>query len=380
MKQLENIRVIDVSRLLPGAYCSLILKDFGAEVIKVEEPHHGDYMRLMPPFLKGGVSANFAMVNRGKKSVVLDLKSKAGKDSFLKLLKTADVFIEGFRPGTMKRLGFGYDKVKKINSKLIYCSLSGYGQTGPYKDLASHDLNYLCLSGILHPPHGVKERPFIPPTQFADICGGSLMAAISILAALLERNKTKKGKHIDISLLDGTIALMILSYAQLQAANDEYHKWDSGLRGFFPNYALYKTKDGRFIGFCPVERKFWGAFCDTIERKDLKNKLPHYIGAHDAIPQNEVEKLAQELDTIFVSKTFSEWDEFFKRTDVCLTPLRTKEEMLKSSYVKDRKLFISSPVKGFSYLRTPFTPLSLKGDDLRVPKLGEHTKIYMQQK
>ena len=375
MKQLENIRVIDVSRLLPGAYCSLILKDFGAEVIKVEDPQTGDYMRLMPPFLKGGVSANFAMVNRGKKSVVLDLKSAAGKKSFLKLLKTADIVIEGFRPGTMKRLGFGYEQVKKINSKLIYCSLSGYGATGPYKDLASHDLNYLCLSGILHPPKKSKEPPFIPPTQFADICGGSLMAAISILAALLERNKTKKGKYIHISLLDGTMALMILSYAQLQVPGDEYHKWDMGLRGFFPNYALYKTKDGRFIGFCPVERKFWDAFCDKIKRKDLKDKLPSYMGLRH-IPQNVVKGLFKELGKVFLSKTFHEWEKFFKKTDVCLTPLWNKEEMMKSSYVRERKLFVRSPFKGFTYLRTPFTLPQLSREDLKVPQLGEDTKRY----
>ncbi len=376
MKQLENIRVIDVSRLLPGAYCSLILKDFGALVIKVEDQEQGDYMRLMPPFLSNGVSANFAMVNRGKKSVVLDLKSKVGKTGFLKLLRTADVLIEGFRPGTMKRLGFGYEKVKKINPKLIYCSISGYGQTGPYKDLASHDLNYLCLSGILHPAGSSQELPTIPPTQFADICGGSLMAAISILAALLERNKTKKGKHIDISLLDGTIALMILSYSQLQATQDKYHKWDLGLRGLFPNYALYKTKDGRFIGFCPVERKFWDAFCNKINRSDLKNALPLYLGAH-TISQSEIKKIGDVLKQIFLCKTFSEWEGFFKKTDVCLTPLWNKEEMMKSVYAQERKLFMSSEVKGFHYLRTPFTPVSLNKADLHVPQLGEHTRKYI---
>lgn len=198
------------------------------------------------------------------------------------------------------------------------------------------------------------------------------MAALSLLAALIQRNQSGEGCYIDASILDGTLALMILPFAQLQGSKEPFLEWDAGLRGSYPNYAIYETKDGRYVGFAAVEKKFWSEFCRKVKREELIEKLPEYMNLRD-VPYGDLKLIKKELEKIFKSKTFDEWNEFFKNSDVCLTPLQNKKETFESSYVKERRLFVESEEE-FSYLRTPFTPFSLNKEDLKIPALGEHTK------
>ncbi|MBI2027530.1 MAG: CoA transferase, partial [Deltaproteobacteria bacterium] len=212
MQPLKNIRILDFTRLLPGAYCTLVLSDLGAEVIKIESSEKGDYMRFIPPFLKDGTSAAFAMVNRSKKSVSLDFRNPKDIEKIKKLVSQSDVIVEGFRPGVMKAMGLHYHSLRKIKKNLIYCSLSGYGQEGKLSHLAAHDLNFLCLAGVFTPlslslraerSEAWQSIPQLLPTQLADLCGGSLQAALASVGAIFARSATGKGKYLDISILEG---------------------------------------------------------------------------------------------------------------------------------------------------------------------------------
>ena len=208
---LNGIRVLDLSRLLPGAYASQMLADYGADVIKVEEPGTGDYGRFMPPQLAGGMSLYFVAINRNKRSMTLNLKSQAGHDIFLRLVRQADVVLESFRPGVMDRLGLGYEQLKEINPGLVYCAISGYGQDGPYRLRAGHDLNYAGYAGLLDYNRGPRGEPAMPPTQLGDLAGGSFMAVIGIMTALYGRTQTGEGRMIDVSMTEGVMSLLPLT-------------------------------------------------------------------------------------------------------------------------------------------------------------------------
>ncbi|MBI2608160.1 MAG: CoA transferase [Deltaproteobacteria bacterium] len=371
MKTLENIRVLDTSRLLPGAYCSLLLKDLGAEIIKIEDPVRGDYMRNMPPFLESGVSAPFAMVNRGKKSVTLNIKNEIERKKLLKLIEISDVFIESFRPGVLKKYGLDYESLKKIKKDLIYCSLSGYGQKSQNKNLASHDLNYLCLSGFIHPVEDAV--PQIPLVQLGDICGGSLMAALSILSALLKKNQSGEGSFLDISIFHGALSLMMLPFANLQASQTSFLKEDQNVRGGVPNYKIYQTKDGRFIGFCPVEKKFMNHFLEEVGLSQLKDSFPEYLGLDHTL-QEDWEKYEKILSTLFKERTWEEWESYFKKSDVCLTPIYHKGEAFKNYQTE---AFIYDKKAKFYYLKTVFSH-HLSENAFDVPGLGEHTEEVLE--
>jgi alpha-methylacyl-CoA racemase len=314
---LSGIRVLDLTRLLPGPYCSRILVDFGAQVIRVEPPEGGDWLRDAIG-VDPGMQRLFENLNRGKKSMVINLRMSAGREVFLRLVRTADVLLEGFRPGVMGRLGLGYEVLHQANPRLIYASLTGYGQDGPYRDRVGHDLNYIGLTGLLHLTGEREGPPVIPATQVADIMG-ALWMAIGILIALQGRERTGEGCRVDGSLLGAALASLPLALASHQA--DQPTERGSGiLHGGLVCYNIYETKDGRYMTLAALEPKFWRDFCEAAGREDL-------VGEQfaPAIPGNSA---YEELRALFRSKTHLEWEDLLVGREVCCEPLFSLEEGL----------------------------------------------------
>lgn len=357
---LHGIKILDLTRLLPGPVCTMHLADMGAEVIKIEEPGLGDYARSIPPIQKVN-SSFFLAVNRNKSSVTLDLKEEKDKKIFLKLSETADVIVESFRPGVVSKLGIDYNTIQKINPKIVYCSITGYGQTGPYSNKAGHDINYCSYTGIIN-QNKKGERPLIPNFQIADIVGGALNAAMGILAALVYQKTTGEGQYIDISIMDGTLAHCNTALAHLNIS-------DPGLlTGALPCYNIYETADSRYIALGALEFKFWKLFCESINRKDL-------ISFHMCFG-TEAEKIYTEVASIFKANTFSYWTAYFKNIDCCVSPVLSMNESIKNEQVIARNMVInhehptegnvvqfSLPVKFSKSTFTVRKPAPLLGED-----------------
>src|SRR5439155_603228 len=269
---LTGIRVLDLTRLLPGAYCTLLLADMGADVIKIEEPGGGDYMRWTPP-LVDGQSALFNAINRNKRSVTLDLKSEAGRDLLLQLVDGADVLVEGNRPGVMGRLGLGWDVLHSRNARLIMCSITGYGQDGPFASRAGHDLNYMATAGALG-LNGDREGPPVPlSVQVADIGGGGLQPAVAILGALVGVQRGGEARWIDASMTDGAVSWLAMAFAT-HAGGEEVARGEQRLSGRFACYRVYACKDGGYFSVAALEPKFWSALCAALERPKLLHLRP----------------------------------------------------------------------------------------------------------
>ncbi|TXT64103.1 MAG: E-cinnamoyl-CoA:R-phenyllactate CoA transferase [Promethearchaeota archaeon] len=383
---LENVRVIDLSRMLPGPYCSMILADLGAEIIRVENPKF-PYANPPPFYQKGRhrVSAFNAIIMRNKKSITLNLKKKKAKEIFYQLVKETDVVLETFRPKVTKKLGIDYETLSEVNKGIIYCSLSGYGQTGPYEQRAGHDMNYVGLCGILnlnrerkkYGKENQERKPVVPGLQAADI-GGGLMATIGILGALIERenNPTKEGQYIDIGMLDTVFSFMPMA-AAYHFSKDKSSSIvpENPLHGSAPYYQIYKTKDGRYVTVGAIEMKFWHTLCETLGRKDLKLKQ----GASG----QEREKVFDELQKEFLKKTQEQWMEIFKDKDACVAPIKdfreacedpqliARDMVVKQEHPKIGEILnVNSPIK---YSRTPLTIKEL------APKVGQHTKEVLKQ-
>jgi crotonobetainyl-CoA:carnitine CoA-transferase CaiB-like acyl-CoA transferase len=306
-----------------------MLADFGAEVIKIEEPTKGDYIRWFPPSIRG-ISARHLLVNRNKKSMILNLKTEQGREVLSRLLETADVLVEGFRPGVMARLGFGYERVSEINPRVIYCSITGYGQDGPYMNLVGHDINYLGYSGILDITGQGDGPPVVPGVQISDIGSGGMMAVIAILIALIARNKTGKGQYVDVSMLDGNIAQLYATAGDYFATGVPPKRGEireSRVLGGYACYSIYKTKDNKYITVAPLEEKFWAILCAKLGRSDL-------VGLQFT-PEKQVE-IKGSLQEIFMKKTRDDWIEEFAGLDVCVGPVNTLEEALKDPQIVSR--------------------------------------------
>jgi crotonobetainyl-CoA:carnitine CoA-transferase CaiB-like acyl-CoA transferase len=365
---LKGLKMLDLSRLLPGPYCSLLLADLGMEVLKIEDPEQGDYMRMMGPSRKKE-SAYFHALNRNKKSMLVNLKSKEGKEIFYKLIDTYDILLEGFRPGVMDRLGIGYQELKSRNPRIIFCSLSGYGQDGPYKERSGHDINYIGLGGILELTGARDGDPIIPGTQIADIGGGGMMAAIAILAAIVHREKTGDGQYLDVAMHDGVISWLSIHAGRYFVDQELPKRGEMHLSGRYACYQVYPTKDGRHISLGALEPKFWKNFCETIGRKDLIPK--QFIEGEERV------HIIEEIRGLIKAKTQKEWIEFFKNTDACFEPILTLEEVFQHPHVLHRKMVmeyehpvegrtrqVGNPIKSSQYpfeIRTP------------SPAWGEHT-------
>ena len=326
-KPLEGVRILDLSRLLPGPYCTLLLGDLGAEVIKVEDLEGGDYLRAWPP-LVDGQSSYFLALNPGKKSVALNLKAPAGRELFLKLAATAGAIVESFRPGTVDRLGVGYEAVRSVNPRIVYCSISGFGQDGPDRDRAGHDLTYLARSGILGLCGRPGSPPAIPPVQIADL-SSAMFAALGILAHLRDSERTGRGRYIDIGMLDSAMAWTVMPVAEY-VAGERGERGRLPLTGKHPCYNVFRTRDGRDIALSALEPKFWSAFCRAVGRDDL---LPLQFS-------EEPEDFAR-LEALFAGRTAEEWAALLKETDFCCEIVSTLEAALDDAQIRHRGLVIA---------------------------------------
>ncbi|HEC32199.1 MAG: CoA transferase [Deltaproteobacteria bacterium] len=365
---LEGIKVLDLSRLLPGPFCSMLLADMGAEVIKIEAPGVGDYIRWWDPKL-GNNSGMHVVLNRNKKSLTLNLKSETGKEIFRGLAKLSDVILEGFRPGVMDKLNLGYENLSELNPKIVYCAISGYGATGPISKKAGHDINFLALNGLLS-YNGIDGKPTVPGVQIGDMGGGGLLAAFAILAAIIAREKTGKGQFIDISMTDGAMVWNCLRFGNWIADGTIPAPGDGMLNGGFACYNVYETKDGKFMALGALEPQFWSAFCQAVNRPDLDT--PEYFK-----PGDHQKELIQELSRIFRTRTRAEWVEFLKDVDCCCEPVLNLEEASNSKMSRERGMIVEMEHHQWGkYLQLgiPCKFSETPGNILtHAPELGEHT-------
>jgi crotonobetainyl-CoA:carnitine CoA-transferase CaiB-like acyl-CoA transferase len=379
---LEGMRVLDLSRLLPGGFCSLLLADFGAEVLKVEDTGMGDYIRWSPPYIDGAEdsakSALFLSLNRNKRSIRLDLKSEGGREALLRLVCEYDVVLESFRPGVLDRLGVGYERMREENPGIVYCAISGYGQTGPKREAAGHDMNYLGLIGLLGLTGERGGEPVQAAGQIADLGGGALMAAFGIMAALRERDGggegsqsagSGEGQIVDVSMADGALSWLAMVAGAYFADGTVPSRGELPLAGSLICYRPYECSDG-WVSLGALEPKFWQAWCRGVGREDL-------IAVQFERPGSDAHAQVKE---IFASRTRAEWEAFAGEHDCCLEPVLDLDEALESQLVRERGMVVAIEQPGAEQpvrqLGVPVKLTRTPGDHARLPgpALGEHTE------
>jgi alpha-methylacyl-CoA racemase len=363
---LRGVRVLDLTRLVPGPVCTLHLADLGADVVKIEDTGAGDYA---PPALR-------AIVNRNKRGLQLDLKRPEGAGAFLCLARSADVVVEGFRPGAMARLGLGYEAVAAVNPRVVYCSLTGYGQSGPYRDRAGHDLNYCGHAGVTEQIGVDADTLALSNLPIADLMGGALSAAMGILAALFDAARTGRGRHLDIAMADGALAHAVMPLATLAAHGHTRPAGADTLSGGLACYALYRTADRRFLAVGALERKFWDALCDVLERADLK---PLHRSGDAAIEA----RVRGELAAIVGARPLAHWEARFGAADCCVSPVHTLEEALADPHFRARGMVLDSVDPTVGPLTQVACPVKMSryGFELRrhAPRPGEHTVEVLRE-
>ncbi len=377
---LSGIRVLDLSRLLPGGFCSLLLADYGADVLKVEDTAGGDYIRWAPPLVEGvpqsAASALFLALNRNKRSIRIDLKSDAGRGVLLELVRSYDVVLESFRPGVLDRLGVGWDALRAANPRIVLCSITGYGQDGPLRDRPGHDLNYLGLVGLLGLGGGGPDAPPLQPAgQIADLGGGALMAAFGILAALRERDRSGEGQHVDVAMADGALSWLALVAARRLAGDDVPARGRDALAGGLVCYRPYACADGGWVTLGALEPRFWAAFCRGVGREDLIEQQFEAPGstAHAS------------LEALFGGRTRAEWEAFAADVECCLEPVLGLDEALASEHVAARGMVVGLEQPGATEpVRQLGAPVKLSRtppDTARLPgpELGEHTEAVLRE-
>jgi crotonobetainyl-CoA:carnitine CoA-transferase CaiB-like acyl-CoA transferase len=341
----------------------LVLSDLGASIDKVEDPHVGDYLRVFPP-LKQGLSGRFNALNRDKRSIAIDLKHTQGPETLRRLLPRYDVVVESFRPGVMERLGLGYEAMRAANPRIILCSISGYGQTGPLSQRAGHDLNYVSVAGVLGSAGPADGPPAVPPMQLADIAGGALFSAVGILAALYEAKSSGTGRHLDVSMCEGSLAFLIPELGNLDATGTTSPRGAELLTGGSASYSVYRTKDDRFLSVAPLEPKFYLAFNQAIGRPaDLSELIQ--------TPELQA-KVRREIQAILATKTRDEWETIFAGQDVCVEPILDAAEVLAHKQHTARRMFYR--IGDLHQVRTPFGTTE---GHRPPPKLGEHTDTIL---
>jgi alpha-methylacyl-CoA racemase len=377
---LDGVRVLDLTRLLPGGFCTLLLADLGADVLKVEDTAGGDYIRWMPPYYggeseqrEGTASAYFLALNRNKRSLRLNLKDERGRDVLLRLVEDYDVVVESFRPGVMDRLGVGYEALRARNPRVIYCPISGYGQDGPLTGRSGHDTNYLALNGLL----GLTGRRGGPPIQsagqIADLGGGGLMAAVGILAALHERERSGEGQLVDISMTDGALSWLAMVAARYFAEGRLPRRGEPELAGGIACYFPYETKDGQWVSLGALEPKFWQNWCSGVGRPDLVEKQFEH-------PDSDA---GAEIAAVFRERTRDEWTAFAGEHDCCLEPILDLDEVLDSELVQARGMVVELDQPGIGPVRQVGAPIKLSRTPAdttgAAPALGADTDEVLRE-
>jgi alpha-methylacyl-CoA racemase len=315
---LSGIKILDLTRLLPGPLATMLLADWGADVIKIEDPAAPDEVRFYPPYTESGQSAYFLALNRSKRSLALDLRQAADKQRFLDLCQTADIVIESFRPGVMARLGIDYATVKTLNERIIFVSISGYGTHSPYSAEAGHDLNYIARAGLLDLCGNADAAPAIPNFQVADIAAGSYMASNACLLALCQRHQTGKGDHVQVSMLDALMPLLCLPLVQYRATQEVPQRGQGVLSGSQPNYNVYRCSDGKYVALAALEPKFWNNFCQLVGRSEWQSRI---------IPNMpETQSLVAEVADLFAQHSQATWLQLAQQSDICLSPINNIAE------------------------------------------------------
>ncbi len=371
---LASLKVLDFTTLLPGPFATMVLADLGAEVVRIEAPHRPDLIREMPPF-EGGTSAWHAVLNRSKRSVALDLKQPGAVEIVGRLVKTYDIVVEAFRPGVMDRLGIGYAALQAINPGLIYCAITGYGQTGPFRERAGHEINYLALSGTMSMAGRRETGPAPLGVHAADIGGGSYGGLIGLLAAVIHRQMTGEGQAVDVSMLDMMIAWNSLNVAEFitdgQIPRREGSRFNGG-----SYYDYYRTKDGRYLALGALEPKFWQGFCRAIERPDL---IP---SGEDHKPETQ-RWLKHEIQAVIAGKNLEDWTALFSFLDVCTEPVLDIAEVLEHPHTRERQLQVEVPVPGGGVQRQIGCPIRFSACEpvYRHPgtAAGAHTRAILEE-
>lgn len=368
---LSGIRILDLTRLLPGPVATLHLADLGADVIKIEDPGAGDYARSLGTgkTTDGKDSAYFRMINRNKRGLCLDLKQSVGVEVFLRLARDADVIIESFRPGVVDKLGIGYNTVAELNPRIVYCAISGYGQDGPYRDLAGHDINYLGYAGILGQIGRTGGDPAIPNIQIADLLGGALTATTGILAAVIEAQRTGRGRHVDVAMTDSVLAHTYFAMLRLAESGHAAPAGGDVLSGGLPCYAVYRCRDGRHMAVGALEEKFWQGCCKVLERPDWL--------ARQFDPE-----LREDMAQLFATRGRDEWASRFATVDCCVTPILSPEEALENEQIVARRMVIRQHPADpeLTQFAPPFR-LSQHEFAIRrpAPRSGEHNREILHQ-
>lgn len=373
MTALEGMLVIDTSQLLPGSLCGQMLADLGARVIKIEGMK-GDGFRQSTP-LVGATGSYYQILNRNKLGMCLNLKEQEGRDVLKELVCKADVFLESCRPGTMDELGLGYDDFMRLNPRLIYCSLTGFGQDGPYRDRAAHDINLSALAGVLELLGDERGRPPVPSIQIGGAGGGSLIAAIGILAALLKRMQTGKGQYLDVAILDGLTPFMCLAMSQHIAGAQLSPEERNRLKGGYASYNVYMTRDERYVAVGCLEESTWREFCEAIGRPDFIRDL-------HASPGRQ-EQMKTQLERIFREKPRSEWMEIFGRFNTCVSPVNNLEEAASDPQIRARGLWFKELHPSDGQVPQQAFPIKYRegrpGWRSHPPSLGEHTDEILKE-
>ena len=378
---LDGIRVLDLSRLLPGGFCSLLLADFGADVLKVEDTGMGDYIRWSPPYYEGAhdtaKSALFLSLNRNKRSIRLDLKNERGREALLRLIAQHDVVLESFRPGVLDRLGVGYERMREVNPGIVYCAISGYGQDGPKRDASGHDMNYLGLIGLLGLTGELGGEPVQAAGQIADLGGGALMAAFGIMAALRERDGdgtpahpgSGEGQMVDVSMADGALSWLAMVAGAYFADGVVPRRGELPLAGSLICYRPYECEDG-WVTLGALEPKFWQAWCRGVGHEEL-------VAAQFERPGSAAH---EQVKKIFLTRSRAQWEEFASKHDCCLEPVLELDEALESPLVRERGMVVEFDQPGAEkpvrQLGIPVKLARTPGEHARLPgpALGEHTE------
>jgi crotonobetainyl-CoA:carnitine CoA-transferase CaiB-like acyl-CoA transferase len=379
MGALDGIKILELARVPPAELPGMLLADLGADVLKIETPAAGEHPRD-PDWER---RAAFAFVNRNKRSMTLNLKAPEGQALFRRLAATADVLVEGFRPGVMKRLGADYETIRALNPRIVYCSLSGFGQDGPYRDYPAHDMNYLSLAGVLGLIGEPGRKPVIPLNLVADYGGASLHGALGIMVALFARERTGRGQHVDISYLDTTVSLLAATPNMRFFFSDGLapRRGEGFLGGSYPYYAIYETRDGKLLTIGCTEPWLWENFCRAVGRPDLARfaRTPdQFVRAANA----EEEAARREVEAIIRTRDRDEWFELLAKADVCVGKVYDVEEMVQDPQVLHRQMIIEAHHPRFGKVRQFGIALKLSDTPGTVrraaPVPGEHTEEVLR--